>query len=104
MISPGVCSRRLNATARRSALRQTVRHTWSSAHKRLPPGSTNDFKGARYSFAASISRSNRDTSASVTRGCCGPMSPGRVARSEPRLKSSFCTRNSRSTSVASAGT
>src|ERR1035437_5480687 len=38
MVSGGTLSARPNATAMRSARRQTVRPMWSSASRRLPPG------------------------------------------------------------------
>ncbi|KYF58592.1 hypothetical protein BE08_06265 [Sorangium cellulosum] len=61
---------------------------------RDPPGSTNDRSGARSSWQRSISASSAAISACVTRGCFGWTSSGSVARIEPRLKSSCCTRSS----------
>ena len=88
---------------RRSARRQTVRQMCSSALSREPPGSTNERSGGSPSFIRSISRSSCSLSAAVMRACFGCTSSGSVARIEPRLKSSCCTRRSiRSSSGSSA--
>ena len=93
MVSGGADCSRATATSNRSARRQTVRATCNSALRRVPPGSTKLRRAGRPAFIASISRSSCTTSAGVTRGCRGCVSiSGSVARMEPRLNSSCCTR------------
>src|SRR5581483_379642 len=101
--SAGTCSLRESATHARSARRHTVRQRWSSAFKRQPPGRTNDRRAGRPPFILSISVSSRETSAAVIRAWRGCTSSGRVARIEPRLKSSCCTRLRMSASSSMAG-
>ena len=83
---------RASATQTRSARRQMVRQTCSSALSRDRPAERTIAAAASPSFMRSISRSSCSLSAAVMRACFGCTSSGSVARIEPRLNSSCCTR------------